>query len=473
MAKERKYRLSKRALVITVLLVILIATGLDKITGEVHLVPVPSAMVAPFILLLLSIAVMPFINGHWWERNYPLVSLGLAVVTICCYVIFLGNVGPVIHSANEYFSFIALVGSLFVVSGGIHIHIRGRATPHANVALLAAGAIIANILGTTGASMLLIRPYIRTNKYRISAYHIIFFIFIISNMGGMLTPIGDPPLFLGYLKGVPFFWVIARIWPIWFIANGLVLLIFYFIDRSYYKKLPDELEHEIEEEGEKFSITGLKNCFYLAIIICAVFLPRPLREIVMFCTALVSCLTTNYDIHDKNDFNFAPVKEVVILFAGIFATMTPVMGWLEMNASSLGITTPAQFYWGSGILSSFLDNAPTYLNFLSAACGLHGLNIDNPSHVHALIGISPANIPGVKQGLLALSGDSWKYVLAISAASVIFGANTYIGNGPNFMVKAIAEQSRIRMPSFFGYIFKYSIPILLPLCGLLWIAFFS
>lgn len=473
----RRYRMSKAMLLNTVILVFLVAVVLDKLATEFRLAPVNVFMVLPFILLLLSIAIIPFISSHWWEHNYPRISFGLAAVAVIYYFFILKNGVRMIHSATEYFSFIALVGSLFVVSGGIHIHIKGRSTPVVNSVMLAIGAVISNLLGTTGASMVLIRPYLRINKYRISGYHVVFFIFIVSNIGGMLTPIGDPPLFLGYLKGVPFMWVLLRIWPIWILATGLVILIFYFIDRHYFRKLPAKLEHEVEEQGEKVRISGAANIAFLAVILGAVFLPRPIREIVMICSGIASCLSTHCDVHDKNEFNFTPIKEVAILFAGIFATMTPVMDWLELNAGRLGVTQPGQFYWGSGILSSFLDNAPTYLNFLSAACGLHGLDVDNRLHIQALLGLLPGQDLHALQGTLrsslcTLGSDSWKYVLAISAGSVMFGANTYIGNGPNFMVKSIAEQAHVKMPTFFGYMIKYSIPILVPVFALIWYLFF-
>ncbi len=347
----------------------------------------------------------------------------------------------------------------------------------ANVMLLAIGAVIANLFGTTGASMILIRPYLRLNKYRISGYHVVFFIFIVSNIGGLLTPIGDPPLFLGFLKGIPFFWIMFQTWPIWALCTTCVLVVFYVLDRHNYRKMPDALEREVErEDHDSATIGGLHNLVFLGFIIGAVFLDRPVREIVMIASAGASYLTTKEVIHGKNDFNFIPIKEVAILFVGIFATMVPVLDWLELNAGLLGVTAPGQFYWGAGILSSFLDNAPTYLNFLSATCGLHGLNVDNLAHVQALIGLVPASkislVVGSGPPICVLGPDSWKYVQAVSAGAVLFGANTYIGNGPNFMVKSIAEQAHVRMPSFFGYMVKYSIPILVPLFVVVWLLFF-
>jgi Na+/H+ antiporter NhaD/arsenite permease-like protein len=465
-----------KTLIVTFILACLTAIILDRLTHGYTIMPVHPAMMAPFILLLLSIAVVPFISIRWWEKDYSLVSFGLGAISVIYYFIILQNPPRMIHTAMEYVSFIALIGSLFVVSGGIHIKIKGRSTPKANVLLLAVGALLANVFGTTGASMILIRPFIRVNKYRVSGYHIIFFIFIVSNIGGLLTPIGDPPLFLGFLKGVPFFWVISRTWLIWIFANAAVLAVFFVIDRHNYRKIPLPLEHEIEEAGEHPRIQGLPNIVFLIIILGAVFLARPFREIIMFSAAAVSYLTTN-DVYERNDFNFLPIKEVAILFAGIFATMAPVLDWLELNAGSLAITSPGHFYWGSGILSSVLDNAPTYLNFLSAACGLHGLSVDNLHHMKALLGLlAPEEVSRLVSTLgpqaHALGSNSWRYVQAISAGAVLFGANTYIGNGPNFMVKSIAEQAHIKMPSFFGYIIKFSIPILLPIFFLIWYLFF-
>ena len=329
------------------------------------------------------------------KRRYAYVCLILSSIPLIYYFIILKNGPRMINTAFEYFSFIALIGSLFIVSGGIHIRIKGRSTPHANVILLAIGAVISNFLGTTGASMVLIRPYIRVNRYRISGYHIVFFIFIVSNIGGLLTPIGDPPLFLGYLKGVPFFWVITRVWLIWIIAVSFLLLIFYIIDYYNYKKLPDDMEHEVEAEGEHAFVEGLHNSIFLMIIIGAVFLKEPVREMVMIFAAVASYFTTKKQIHEKNQFTFTPIQEVAILFAAIFATMVPALDWLELNALSLGISEPGHYYWCSGILSSILDNAPTYLNFLSASFGLHGLSVDNPMHMQAMLGMlsSSSNRP--------------------------------------------------------------------------------
>ena len=458
--------------------VILFFLGTDAFALEYIIVPVHPAFITPFVLLLLAIAFMPFINADLWGKKYPIICLVLGLIPLIYYFLILKNSPRMISTAFEYVSFICLIGSLFVVSGGIHIRLRGRSTPIANVVLLAIGAVVSNLLGTTGASMVLIRPYIRINRYRISGYHIVFFIFIVSNIGGLLTPIGDPPLFLGYLKGVPFFWVISRVWHIWLVALALVLLIFYIMDRHYYKKLPDMLEQEIEVAGEQAAVDGLHNIIFLLMIIGAVFLQEPLREIIMIGAAAASYFTTKQQVHEMNHFNFIPIKEVAILFAAIFATMVPALDWLELNAGSLGITRPAQFYWCSGMLSTILDNAPTYLNFLSAAFGLHGLSVDNPMHMQAMLGtLSASQLSQIHflnaQHLQLVGVDSWRYIQAISAGAVMFGAGTYIGNGPNFMVKSIAEQSHVRVPHFMEYVMYYSLPILGPIFIVIWFLFFS
>jgi Na+/H+ antiporter NhaD/arsenite permease-like protein len=467
-------------------------------------VPVPLWAAVPFLLLLMGIAVVPFINRHWWERWYPAVSGGLALVVVAYYLIALQNGERLLHTLSEYVSFIALIGSLFVVSGGIHIRIRGRSTPKANAFLLAIGAVLANIVGTTGASMILIRPWLRVNKYRLRPFHVVFFIFIVSNMGGALTPIGDPPLFLGYLRGVPFFWVLQKLWLPWLIGMGLVLGTFYILDLMSYRGLRSDVRQRVEETDEEGEAGGVQNLFFLAVILGSVFLTHPpfLREALMVAAAVGSYLTTSRDIHKKNDFNFIPIKEVAILFLGIFATMVPALDWLQLNASRLGITTPEQFYWGTGALSSFLDNAPTYLNFLSAAIGL-GISDSLVTQVQQYVqssGVGVVQIAAQQGGDLGgvlgallryhydavasgtVSGEMVQmshmlanrslYLEAISLGAVFFGACTYIGNGPNFMVKSIAEQSGVKCPSFFGYVFRYTIPFLIPTFLIIWYFFF-
>jgi Na+/H+ antiporter NhaD/arsenite permease-like protein len=445
----------------------------------VEAVPVNVWFIAPFVLLLLSIAVIPFINRHWWEKNYPLVVCTFGFVVVFYYAFSLHNTPRLFLTSYEYISFISLIGSLFVVSGGIHVRLRGKSTPIGNVTLLATGAVIANIFGTAGASMLLIRPFLRINKYRIKGYHIVFFIFLVSNIGGALTPIGDPPLFLGFLKGIPFFWLLPRVSQIWLLTVAMVLLVFYLLDVYYFRKESVKVQ-KVAAEIDEAEITGLHNIVFLFIILASLFIEYPaplmLREVIMWSAAVASFITTKIEIHTKNDFNFIPIKEVAILFAGIFATMIPARDWLELNAASIGIVTPGQYFWGSGLLSSVLDNAPTYLNFLTAAFGLHGANVDNIQHMNMMLGLTTPAAIGLPNplhpGVMEITTQTWRYVQAISLGSVFFGAFTYIGNVPNFIVKSIAEQSGIQCPSFIGYILKYSLPILIPIFVCIWYIFF-
>ncbi len=368
---------------------------------------------------------------------------------------------------------------MFIVAGGIHVRLRGKSTPTGNVALLATGGVIANFLGTAGASMLLIRPFIQINKYRIKGYHIVFFIFIVSNIGGALTPIGDPPLLLGFLKGIPFFWIMTCVSTIWILTIGMILFVFYVIDSYNFRKEWAKIKKSAIEVDEP-EVSGLHNIVFLLIIIAAVFIKSPaptmLREVIMWSAALASFLTTKKEIHEKNDFNFVPLKEVAILFAGIFATMIPALDWLELNAASMCIVTPGQYYWGAGLLSSLLDNAPTYLNFLTASFGLHGANVNNAQHMNLMLGIVTPSAVGLtnplQAGAMNITSKSWHYIQAISVGSVFFGAATYIGNVPNFMVKSIADRSGVKCPSFIGYILRYSLPILIPIFTCIWYIFF-
>jgi Na+/H+ antiporter NhaD/arsenite permease-like protein len=259
----------------------------------------------------------------------------------------------------------------------------------------------------------------------------------------------------------------------------MVLLVFYIIDRINYRKESTKIQREAAEVDEP-EVSGLHNIVFLLIIIAAVFIESPaplmLREVIMWSAAIASFLTTKKEIHEKNDFTFLPLKEVAVLFAGIFATMIPALDWMELHAASIGIVTPGQYFWGSGMLSSVLDNAPTYLNFLTAAFGLHGAHVDNVQHMNLMLGLTTPEIAGLpnplQAGVLEITSQSWRYVQAISIGAVFFGATTYIGNGPNFMVKSIAEQTGVPCPSFFGYIFKYSFPILVPIFACIWYLFF-
>ena len=470
-------------------------------------VPLSLWTALPFFVLLCAIAIAPLANKHWWENYYPAVSIGLGITTVAYYLLFVRSVSPIVNSAYEYISFIALVGSLFVIAGGIHIRLSGRSKPLTNVVFLAIGAAVANFVGTTGASMILIRPYIRVNHYRVKPYHVVFFIFIVSNIGGALTPIGDPPLFVGYLKGIPFFWPIVNLWYIWLFGVAFVLVVFYLIDRRNFLKLSHTQQHIAEELHEHGEVTGLHNIFFLIIVLAAVFVTNPpfLREALMIAAAAGSYLTTPRDVHKKNDFDFGPIKEVSILFFGIFATMVPALEWIRQNAAGFGFQHAAQFYWSSGALSSVLDNTPTYLNFLSAALGVFthdgtvqqihnlvstvggqgaGLSIvltnyapDIRSTLASLMFYHP-NIAALKSvssnqiATMYLLSNNKIIVQAISIGAVFFGAMTYIGNGPNFMVKSIADQAGLQCPSFISYIIRYSVPILLPLFILIWLLFF-
>lgn len=431
--------------------------------SEEHTLPAVF-MVIPFITLLLMIATGPLFYHKFWEKHYPKIAILLGLITIGYYLFILHDTHTPLHTLDEYISFIALLGSLFVASGGILIKIDRKSTPMLNSVLFLFGAVIANIIGTTGASMLLIRPFIKVNRDRIKPYHIIFFIFIVSNIGGALTPIGDPPLFLGFLKGVEFFWVIEHVWYIWLPTVIAIISIFYFIDS---RNMPDA-ESEINYSN-KIEFKGIGSVFFLAIIIVSVFidpavvdwvpsfdpLPIGIREIIMISIIFLSYKTAKPEILKANEFDFEPIKEVAYLFVGIFATMMPALQLIAEAAKVNGQElTPGVFYWASGSLSAFLDNAPTYLNFLSAEMGKFNLDVNVPRQV------------------LQFELEHPIYLSAISVAAVFFGAMTYIGNGPNFMVKSISERAGIRMPSFFGFLIKYSIPILLPIFTLVWLIFY-
>ena len=439
---------------------------------------VPGWTVIPFVLLLLMIATGPLFYEHFWHKNYPIVAIVLAAIVVVYYIFGLHNSHGPVHALAEYIQFISLLAGLYIASGGIMINIDRGASPKANVILLLIGAVLANLIGTTGASMLLIRPYIRLNKGRIKAYHIIFFIFIVSNVGGSLTPIGDPPLFLGFLKGVPFFWTLTHNFSAWLFGVILLSGIFYWLDSRFSKKLKPVAEDVIYTN--KLSITGSRNFLWLAVVIASVFLdPNVIegvpaivyegqkfsfvRELIMLSVAYLSFKFADKKAIEGNEFSFEPIREVAFIFIGIFGTMMPALELVSNFASSPAgakMISHNSLYWGTGILSGFLDNAPTYLNFLTAAMASQGGSINNISQVVAYA-----------QG--GMFNDSILYLKAISIAAVFFGAFTYIGNGPNFMVKSIAEGVGIKMPSFFGYIIRFSIPFLIPLFLLTWLIFFA
>jgi Na+/H+ antiporter NhaD/arsenite permease-like protein len=440
----------------------------------------PLWSIVPFALLLVMIATGPLFYPHFWHKSYPIISVSLALLVGGYYLFYLHNNHSPIHSAAEYIQFIALLSGLYVASGGVLIIVDKKAKSTTNVVLLAIGAVLANIIGTTGASMLLIRPFIRLNKNRIKPYHIVFFIFIVSNIGGALTPIGDPPLFLGFLKGIPFTWTIIHNTVPWAIAVVLLLAFFFLFDIR--NKANYALSRGDEEEEEtptgKIQLRGKRNFVWLAIVVAAVFLDPNvfewvpgieyqeqkfsyIRELIMLGAAFGSYKFSDLQAIHGNEFSFEPIREVAFLFIGIFFTMMPALEIVSAFAQSpkgAELIHPSNLYWGTGILSGFLDNAPTYVNFLTASMASVGADVNNMKEVVAF-----AN-NHYEESMLDL--------MAISLGAVFFGAFTYIGNGPNFMVKSIAEQVGIKMPSFFSYIIKYSIPILLPVLIIIWIIFF-
>lgn len=430
--------------------------------------------VVPFALLLLSIAILPLLIPRWWEsnRNKGIVS-GILALPVVLYIFRLDS-AHLMDTGMEYTAFMALLSALFIISGGIYLRGSLPGTPFTNTIVLAMGALFSNIIGTTGASMLLIRPILRANERRRHQVHIVvFFIFIVSNIGGMLTPLGDPPLFLGFLRGVPFEWTL-RLLPHWLTLVTALLLIFYMWDRRRFHA--EQTAHRgvarITAEGRHtLSVEGKVNLLLLLGVLAVAFVigrfgveiglqseyARRGGQIVgMAILAGLSLLMTRPDTRAANGFTLHPIVEVAVIFAGIFATMIPALVILEARGGELGLTRPWQFFWITGLLSSFLDNAPTYLTFASMASGLMGTEAANLGRLlHATAG-------GMHGEML---------LTAISVGAVSMGANTYIGNGPNFMVKAIAEEAGVKMPSFFGYM-TYTIGILLPLFLLLTLVFF-
>ncbi len=417
----------------------------------------PLWSVVPFAGLLLSIALFPLFAPSAWARHYAKVCLGFGVPVASFFL--LNAPRELLHTVLEYASFLILLASLFTISGGILLRGTLRGSAGVNSAFLAVGAVLANVFGTTGASMLLIRPLLRANAHRRRVAHVVvFFIFVVANIGGALTPIGDPPLFLGYLRGVPFFWTVRAMGLLWAAACALVIGVFYLVDRRALA-----LESVAEADGDSargtaqdtvagggearvpLSVDGKINLPLLLVVIGAVFLPTPWREMAMVAAAVVSAWKTPAKVREENEFTWYPIEEVAILFAGIFATMIPALLILKARGAELGVVTPAHFFWATGALSSFLDNAPTYLTFFSLAQGVGGTQ----------------TVAGVSAPLLQ----------AIGAGAVFMGANSYVGNAPNFMVKAIAEEAGVRMPSFFGYM-AWSCGVLLPIFFLLTLIFF-
>jgi len=412
-----------------------------------HAAFVPAAgWVLPFAAMLLAIAILPLFAPGLWESNLRKLAVG-AVLGLPVLVLYARHHPAALwHTAGDYLSFMALLASLFVISGGVLVTGDIEARPAVNTAFLAVGAVLASLVGTTGASVLLIRPLLATNQERRHVAHtVVFFIFVVANIGGCLTPLGDPPLFLGYLLGVPFTWTL-RLAPHWLLANGMILTVYYFWDRRAHAR-EDEAAIALDAATVRpIRVTGQRNLVLLLAVVASVaFLHAPYRELAMVAVSALSLAATPRAIRDENRFTFHAIAEVAALFAGIFLTMVPALDILHARGRELGLTQPWHFFWSAGLLSSFLDNAPTYLTFLAIAQSL-GL---------------PAEVAGVSHRVLA----------AISAGAVFMGANTYIGNGPNFMVRSIAEERGIKMPSFLGYM-AYSGAVLIPVFIVITLVFF-
>jgi Na+/H+ antiporter NhaD/arsenite permease-like protein len=406
----------------------------------------PVYSVLPFVVMLLAIAVCPLWVPHWWEsnRNKLIASAVLGLPILALYAA--RRPAALAHMAEDYVSFILLLAGLFVISGGILLRGDLVATPATNTAFLAVGGLLASFVGTTGASMLLVRAVLQTNLERTRVKHtMVFFIFVVSNVGGMLTPLGDPPLFLGYLAGVPFTWTF-RLLPHWALMLAVLLAAYFVYDSVQFSHEPLAAIRRDRARVEPLRVHGALNGVWLGGVVLAVaFLHAPWREAVIVALAAVSLKLTPRRIRHANGFSAGPMIEVAVLFAGIFLTMIPALELLRLRGSELGVREPWQFFWATGSLSSFLDNAPTYLTVLALGQGL---------------GLRP-EIVGVPESILA----------AVSVGAVAMGATTYIGNAPNFMVKAIAEAAGVKMPSFFGYM-VYSGAILIPLFVVVTVLFF-
>jgi Na+/H+ antiporter NhaD/arsenite permease-like protein len=466
-------------------LLICTAPALASSTGQADIgsrLPVWSAL--PFVGILLSIALFPLFQPVFWHHNFGKVSLAWSLILAIPFL--WAYQGEALHAILhvyiiDYIPFIILLGGLFTVSGGIYLRGTLAGTPIVNTILLLIGTILASLIGTTGASMLLIRPVLRANKARKNKIHvIIFFIFLVSNIGGSLTPLGDPPLFLGFLHGVPFFWTLNLL-PLMGLVAGLLLLILFVLDTILYRR---EGSPKFEEgTREPLKIEGWHNFIFLGGIIGAVLLSGLwdaggfsifaihvawqdlVRDLLIILFALLSWRTTSQQVRQDNGFSWFPIKEVAILFFGIFMTIIPALAMLRAGEHSHlaglvnAVREPWQFFWASGSLSSFLDNAPTYLTYFNLALGRLGLTEAQASEI-------------LRGAVQSDAGNTFILSLkAVSAGAVFMGANSYIGNAPNFMVRSIAEENQIQMPSFFGYML-WSVGILIPLFLLVTFIFF-
>lgn len=433
----------------------------------------PLWSIVPFVGMLLSIAIMPLTVPAWYERHQLLVAGFWALLFCIPFGIAYGGHELAYELAEsvilDYVPFIVLLFGLFVVAGGIAVKGLIAGTTRNNVVMLLIGTVLASWIGTTGSAMLLVRPVLRANAWRKNKAHIvIFFIFLVANIGGCLTPLGDPPLFLGYLRGVPFFWTMQHIWPLLLLNTVVLCAVFALIDRHFVKKEAQEGRSPADllapgEKAEPVRIEGAHNFIFIAIIVVAVILNGTLSDMsqtvrvhlfddiylglnffvqigLIALAAVLSLATTPKSCREHNEFEYGPIAEVAKLFIGIFITMIPALILLRANGSELGIDTPLKFFWATGALSSFLDNSPTYVVFLTTAGSLGAVE-----GVATTVGTVPV-----------------QELLAISAGAVFMGAMTYIGNAPNFLVKNIAESKGVKMPSFFGYM-GWSVAILIPL----------
>ncbi|MCB0731799.1 MAG: sodium:proton antiporter [Ignavibacteriae bacterium] len=429
--------------------------------NDIHSISLFSIL--PFVLMLAAIAVFPLTFNHFWEKNKNKLIVAIVLSIPVIFYLLYNSLGTELYHTIvfDYVPFIILLGSLFTITGGILLSGDLEAKPSTNSVFLALGAVLASFMGTTGAAMLLIRPIIKTNRERTFKIHtILFFIGIVANCGGLLTPLGDPPLFMMYLRGAPFVWF-AKLFEPWLFTNIALLIIYFFVDSYYYKKEPSEAIERDRTQLRPIKIEGKRNFIFLIGVIFAVafineqyidFISQNqyyifLREVVIVIMGYLSILFTPKLLRTSNNFTWGPIEEVAYLFLGIFITMVPALLYLETNAKTLGINSSTQFYYFTGILSSFLDNTPTAVTFHSLALGLSETG-----------GSIIAGIPEV-------------LMRAICLGAVLFGSMTYIGNGPNFMIKAIAEDNNIKMPDFFSYMFRFSLIVLLPVFILVEIIF--
>jgi Na+/H+ antiporter NhaD/arsenite permease-like protein len=428
---------------------------------------------APFACMLLAVAILPLVAGSWFHRNRNkvLVALVLGLPTVVYVISRFGHLGLELtaETAEEYVAFIILLFALYTISGGIYLTGNLVATPRTNLAFLATGAVLANLIGTMGASMVLIRPLLRANSERTHARHtVVFFIFAVSNIGGMLTPLGDPPLFLGFLRGVPFAWTL-KLWPQWLLGVGLVLVAYLAIELYHYRKEPPQARRVDLEDYVPMRLKGAVNILLLALVMVAILFSDSLlrvggiihfpfvREVILVILVVVSLTLAPRGPRAANSFSWAPIVEVAVIFAGIFATMIPALALLQAHGASIGLSQPWHYFWVTGWLSGFLDNAPTYLAFASVAQGQVGAATVGgltASQIVPGMGFSPAD-----------------FLTAISCGAVMMGALTYLGNAPNFTVRAIAEHSGLRMPSFLGFM-GYSLAILIPIFAIVTVVFF-